>query len=82
MGVEVTARDVKHVPHERTLRIVWSDQRQWRCHLEHGFGFMGTVENVRHDLGAPPERQGIALAEARFDVEPRETGVAYVSGLR
>ena len=70
MSVEVTARDVKQVPHERTLRILWTDQRQWRCHLEHGLGFMKTVSGVRHQFDAPPERQGAALAKAKFDVEP------------
>ena len=81
MGVEVTVRDVKHVPHERTLRIVWTDQRRWRCHLEHGFGFLRTVGSVPHQLDGPPERQGTALANAEFDVEPRGPGIVYVRGV-
>ena len=82
LSVDVTLRDVKRMPHARTCRIKWVDGRQWRCHLDHGFGFMGTVGNVRHEFDAPPKLQGIALAEARFDVEPREAGIVYVSGLR
>ena len=81
MSVEVTARDVQQVPHERTLRILWTDQRRWRCHLEQGFGFLKTVGAVRHQFDAPPERQGTALANAEFDVEPKGPGIVYVRGM-
>ena len=81
MGVEVTVRDVKQVPHERTCRIVWRDQRRWRCHLEHGFGFVGTVGSVRHPFEAPPESQGTAVANAAFDVESKGPGIVYVRGV-
>ena len=43
---------------------------------------MGTVHDVRQQFDAPPKRQGIALAAARFDVEPKQAGIVYVSGLR
>ena len=82
LSVDVTLRDVKRMPHERTCWIVWTDGRQWRCHLDHGFGFMETVLDVRHQFDVPPKRQGIALAAARFDVEPKQAGIVYVSGLR
>ena len=82
LSVDVTLRDMKRVPHARTCRIVWGDGRRWQCHLDHGFGFMRTVGNVRHEFDASPKRQGIALAEARFEVTPREAGIVYVSGLR
>lgn len=81
MVVEVTVRDVKHVRHERTCEIVWVDQRRWRCHLEHGFGFMRTVDGVRHQFDASPERQGTAVANAGFDVESKEPGIVYVRGV-
>ena len=82
LSVDVTLRDVKRMPHERTCWIAWTDGRQWRCHLDHGFGFMGTARDVRHQFDLPPTRQSIALAAARFDVEPKEAGIVYVSGLR
>lgn len=81
MDVGVTVRDVKHVPHERTWKIVWTDQRVWRCHLEHGFGFLRTVDVVLHQFEAPPERQGAAVAKAEFDVESKEPGIVYVAGV-
>ena len=81
MRVEVTLRDVKHMPHERTLRIVWTDQRTWRCHLDQGFGFMRTVNTVRHQFDASPQRQATALAAEDFDVQPKGQGIVYVSGV-
>ena len=81
MSVGVTLLDVKRAPHARECRIVWEGGGVWRCHLDHGFGFLRAAKPVPHSFAASAERQGNALATVEFDVEVKVPGVAYVFGV-
>ena len=79
--VQVIHSKAKRFPHERTLQITWEDGRSWRCHLDHGFGFMRTTRQVAHDFHASADLQGTALAKAKFELTSAGRGIAYVSGI-
>ena len=81
MSVDLTLRDIKRAPHERECRIVWESGGMWRCHLDHGLGFLRVGEQVPHPFSASTGRQGTALADVEFDIEVRRPGVVYVFGV-
>ena len=81
MTINVTLRDIKRTPHERECRIVWESGSVWRCHLDHGFGFLKATEQVPHPFSESTERQGTGLAKARFDIAAKSPGVVYVFGV-
>ncbi len=81
MTVDIAMREIRRVKHPRECRIVWTDGAIWRCRLEQGFGFVRTSSAVAYNFDDSPTRQASALARAEFDVEPRESGYAYVYGV-
>ena len=81
MSIDLTLRDIKQAPHERECRITWESGGTWRCHLDHGFGFLRTVDQVPHPFSASTERQGTALAKVELDIAVKRPGVVYVFGV-
>ncbi len=81
LPLEIVFRSSKRVPHERKFEITWDDETRWRCHLDHGFGFLRPARDVPHAFDASPQRQAKALASARFDLDTTGPGRAYVFGL-
>lgn len=81
MEVDVVMREIRHVKHPRECRITWRDGASWRFRLEQGFGFMRPSSSTVHNFDDSPTKQGRSLARAKFDVEPKETGYAYVYGI-
>lgn len=81
LEVGVVMREVKQVKHPRECRIRWGDGVSWRFRLEQGFGFMRASSSATHNFGDSATKQGRVLAGAKFDVEPREPGYAYVYGV-
>lgn len=79
--LDITFRGTKRVPHARELEITWEDDTRWRCHLDHGFGFVQPSRLVLHPFDASPQRQAKALATATFDLDPTGPGRTYVFGL-
>ena len=81
LSVAVTTRRPQRVAHERKLEIKWNDGSRWRCHLDHGFGFLRPAQAVPHPFQNPIPRQAKALANATFDLLATAPGHAYVFGL-
>ena len=81
MLVDVTLRGIKRAPHARECRIVWEDGARWRCHLDHGLGFVRTDEQVPHSFTASTGKQGTTLARVEFDIAAKRSGLAYVYGV-
>src|SRR5690606_20699032 len=40
--------DRKNLDHARILRLVWEDKEEWQIHLDEGFGFLRSVDQVFH----------------------------------
>ena len=81
MSIDITLRDIRRAPHERECRVVLDDGGMWRCHLDHGFGFLRAAKQVPHPFSASTERQGAALANVEFDIGVKRPGVVYVFGV-
>ena len=81
MSINLTLRDIKRAPHERECRIVWESGGMWRCHLDHGLGFLRAGEQVLHPFSRSTDRQGSALAKVDFDIAVKRPGVVYVFGV-
>ena len=81
MSIDIALRDIKQTPHERECRVVWDDGGTWRCHLDHGFGFVRAAQQVTHPFSASTERQGTALAKVEFEIGVKRPGVVYVFGV-
>ena len=81
MSIDIALRDIKQTPHERECRVAWDDGGTWRCHLDHGFGFVRAAQQVPHPFSASTERQGTALAKVEFEIRVMRPGVVYVFGV-
>lgn len=78
LGVAVTLGDYQRVRHPREFSIAWEDGRRWRYRLDQGFGFVHAVGSHTHPFRESAEAQGKALASAKFEVEAKDPGYAYV----
>ena len=81
MSIDVTLRDLNRAPHARECRIVWEDGARWRCHLDHGLGFVRTDAQVPHPFTASAEKQGATLARVEFNIAAKRSGLVYVYGV-
>ena len=81
LSVAVTLRRPQRVGHARRLQVTWDDDTRWRCHFDHGFGFLRPAQSVPHPFQDPLPRQAKALANAAFDLFATAPGHAYVFGL-
>lgn len=77
MQIDVLLGGLDRVGHEREFRLVWEDNRRWRYRLDQGFGFMRAVGSEMHRFDESLSRQGGALADAEFEVEPKDPGYLY-----
>ncbi len=81
MSIGITLRDIRRAQHQREWRVVWEDGRMWRCHLDHGLGFVQAAEQVVHPFTASTERQGAVLANVEFNIIAARSGLGYVYGV-